>query len=68
VEHAAYPFTKIYVGLPASPQAANSGGYTNTMTLRNTVLPVATNYGGVMLWDRYFDKRSNYSGNIKNWV
>jgi hypothetical protein len=34
------------------------------------VLPVVTNYGGVMLWDRYFDfdKRSNYSGNIKNWA
>ncbi|OEL26653.1 Xylanase inhibitor protein 1 [Dichanthelium oligosanthes] len=67
---AAYPFTKIYVGLPASPQAAKSG-YTDPATLRRAVLPVAqkaTNYGGVMVWDRYFDKRSNYSGSIKNWV
>ena len=67
---AAYPFTKIYVGVPASPQAAASG-YTDPATLRRAVLPVAqkaTNYGGVMLWDRYFDKRSNYSGSIKNWV
>ncbi|XP_062198376.1 xylanase inhibitor protein 1-like [Phragmites australis] len=67
---AAYPFTKIYVGLPASPQAAKSG-YTDPNTLRNVVLPVAqkaSNYGGVMLWDRYYDKRSNYSGNIKNWA
>jgi chitinase len=35
------------------------------------VLPVAQKaayYGGVMLWDRYFDKRSSYSGSIKSWV
>jgi chitinase len=41
------------------------------VTLRRAVLPVAqkaANYGGVMLWDRYFDKRSNYSGSIKSWV
>ncbi|KAF8687776.1 hypothetical protein HU200_042712 [Digitaria exilis] len=66
----AYPFTKIYVGVPASPQAAASG-YMDPATLRRAVLPVAqkaSNYGGVMIWDRYFDKRSNYSGAIKNWV
>jgi chitinase len=67
---AAYPFTKFYVGLPASPQAARSG-FTEPGALRRTVLPVAqtaANYGGVMVWDRYFDKRSNYSGSIKSWV
>ncbi|CAL4962936.1 unnamed protein product [Urochloa decumbens] len=67
---AAYPFTKIYVGVPASPAAAETG-YTDPAALRREVLPVAqksTNYGGVMIWDRYFDKRSNYSASIKNWV
>ncbi|CAO2206955.1 unnamed protein product [Urochloa humidicola] len=67
---AAYPFTKIYVGVPASPAAAGNG-YTAPAALRGAVLPVAqkaTNYGGVMVWDRYFDKRSNYSASIKNWV
>ncbi|CAO2170468.1 unnamed protein product [Urochloa humidicola] len=67
---AAYPFTKIYVGVPASPAAAETG-YTDPAALRRAVLPVAqkaNNYGGVMIWDRYFDKRSNYSASIKNWV
>lgn len=39
--------------------------------LRRKLVPVAhkaANYGGVMLWDRYLDKRSNYSGSIKSWV
>ncbi|WVZ51003.1 hypothetical protein U9M48_002196 [Paspalum notatum var. saurae] len=70
---AAYPFTEFYVGVPASPAAAGSGGggYTDPETLRRAVLPVAkkaNNYGGVMVWDRYFDKRSNYSASIKTWV
>ncbi|RCV39703.1 hypothetical protein SETIT_8G244400v2 [Setaria italica] len=67
---AAYPFTKIYVGVPASPQAAETG-YKDPAALRRAVVPVAqkaSNYGGVMIWDRYFDKRSNYSGSIKSWV
>ena len=67
---AAYPFTKIYVGVPASPQAAASG-YTAPATLRRAVLPVAqkaANYGGVMLWDRNFDARSNFSSYVKRWA
>jgi chitinase len=63
---AAYPFTKFYVSLLTARR-----GFTDPGALRRLVLPVvqkAANYVGVILWDRYFDKRSNYSGSIKSWV
>jgi chitinase len=54
---AALPTASVFVGLPASPDAA-SGGYIDADTLASRVLPVvrrAANYGGVMLWSRYDD-------------
>ncbi|KAJ1275681.1 hypothetical protein BS78_05G154400 [Paspalum vaginatum] len=67
---AAFPSSRIYLGLPASPEAAKEG-YLYPKSLYYGVLPVvqkAANYGGVMLWDRYYDKASNYSSYVKRWA
>nr|XP_048323117.1 acidic endochitinase-like [Ziziphus jujuba var. spinosa] len=58
---------KLFLGLPASPDAAPSGGYIIPEILNNEVLPIikkTPKYGGVMLWNRYFDRLTNYSSNI----
>ncbi|XP_038726383.1 hevamine-A-like [Tripterygium wilfordii] len=62
------PTTKIFLGLPASPEAAGTG-FIPASTLISTVLPVikdSTKYGGVMLWSKYYDDQSGYSSSIKN--
>ncbi|TKW00621.1 hypothetical protein SEVIR_8G122900v4 [Setaria viridis] len=67
---AAYPSSRIFLGLPASPEAAKEG-YLYPKSLYYGVLPAvqkAANYGGVMLWDRYYDERSNYSSYVKRWA
>ncbi|KAL6662255.1 hypothetical protein ACP70R_000114 [Stipagrostis hirtigluma subsp. patula] len=67
---AAFPSTRIYLGLPASPEASKEG-YLYPKSLYYGVLPVvqmAANYSGVMLWDRYYDKRSSYSSYVKRWA
>ena len=67
---AAYPSSRIFLGLPASPEAAKEG-YLYPKSLYYGVLPVvqkAANYGGVMLWDRNFDARSNFSSYVKRWA
>ncbi|OEL31742.1 Xylanase inhibitor protein 1 [Dichanthelium oligosanthes] len=67
---AAYPSSQIFLGLPASPKAAKEG-YLYPKSLYYGVLPVVqkvVNYGGVMLWDRYYDKHSNYSSYVKRWA
>ncbi|KAF7826113.1 acidic endochitinase-like [Senna tora] len=46
------PNTKVFLGLPASPQAAGSG-FIPVSDLTSTILPAikpTSNYGGVMLW------------------
>lgn len=61
---------KFYVGLPASTSAAGSG-YVPTQVLISQVLPFvkrSSKYGGVMLWDRFADKKTGYSSNIKRRV
>ncbi|XP_062186430.1 xylanase inhibitor protein 1-like [Phragmites australis] len=65
---AAYPAAQIYVGLPASEQTV---GYVHPKNLYYGVIPVvqkAANYGGIMIWDRYDDKRTNYSSYAKEWA
>lgn len=45
---------KIYIGAPASPQAANQGSYVDATTLGNIAIETRKNYssfGGIMLWD-----------------
>ncbi|MDK0841538.1 hypothetical protein P5E51_15665, partial [Clostridium perfringens] len=65
---AAYPATRIYFGLPASEKA---NGYVYPKDLYYDQVPVvqkADNYGGFMIWDRYYDKQSNYSSYVKYWA
>lgn len=57
-----------FVGLPASQAAAPSGGYIPPSNLVSQVLPVvrkSTKYGGIMLWNRYYDLLNGYSGAVK---
>ncbi|GAU39774.1 hypothetical protein TSUD_220180 [Trifolium subterraneum] len=64
------PAKKIFLGLPASPQAAGSG-FISATDLTSKVLPAiqdSSKYGGVMLWSRYYDDQSGYSSSIKNHV
>ncbi|XP_023740724.1 acidic endochitinase SE2 [Lactuca sativa] len=61
---------QIFLGLPAATGAAGSG-YIPPDVLTSSVLPSIKNspkYGGVMLWDRFFDQQSGYSAAIKNSV
>ncbi|CAN6460891.1 unnamed protein product [Victoria cruziana] len=64
------PTSKIFLGLPASADAASSGFILNT-TLISNVLPIVKaypRYGGVMLWNKYYDDQSGYSASIRNYV
>ncbi|CAA2934977.1 acidic endochitinase-like [Olea europaea subsp. europaea] len=54
------PATKIFLGLPAAPDAAGSG-FIPVADLTSTVLPAikgSTKYGGVMLWSKYYDDQT----------
>lgn len=56
---------QIFLGLPASPEAAGSG-YIPPDVLNSEVLPAikgTPKYGGVMLWSKYYDQ--GYSSAIK---
>uniref|UniRef100_A0A0D3GTW5 GH18 domain-containing protein n=1 Tax=Oryza barthii TaxID=65489 RepID=A0A0D3GTW5_9ORYZ len=67
---------RIYFGLPAAPAVAEEeqdgrSGYVYPKTLYYRYVPElqkAANYGGFMIWDRYSDKQSGYSGYVKNWA
>ncbi|XP_059667162.1 acidic endochitinase-like [Cornus florida] len=61
---------KIFLGLPASTQAAGSG-FIPANVLTSQILPVikgSPKYGGVMLWSKYWDDQSGYSSSIKSSV
>ncbi|MED6144922.1 hypothetical protein PIB30_020044 [Stylosanthes scabra] len=61
----------VFMGLPAAPDAAPSGGYIPPTDLCSRVLPIiklTPNYGGVMLWDRFRDVNSGFSNQIKDCV
>ncbi|KAL0308523.1 UNVERIFIED_CONTAM: Acidic endochitinase [Sesamum radiatum] len=61
---------EIFLGLPAA-QAAAGSGFIPADVLTSEVLPAikgSTKYGGVMLWDKYYDDQSGYSAAIKNVV
>ncbi|KAG6605762.1 hypothetical protein SDJN03_03079, partial [Cucurbita argyrosperma subsp. sororia] len=61
-----FPVGKLFMGLPASPSAAPSGGFIPANVLISRVLPrikTSPKYGGVMLWSKAFDK--GYSNAIK---
>lgn len=62
------PISKLYLGLPASPDATGrAGGYIPANELLHKILPRIEDtpkYGGVMLWSRYYDVESRYSDKI----
>ncbi|XP_022995220.1 acidic endochitinase-like [Cucurbita maxima] len=61
-----FPVGKLFMGLPAAPSAAPSGGFIPANVLISRVLPrikTSPKYGGVMLWSKAFDK--GYSNAIK---
>ena len=60
------PPASVFLGLPASPDAAASG-YIDPQALASRVLPVvngSANYCGIMLWSRYYDMQNSYSGKL----
>jgi len=64
------PANKIFLGLPASSEAAGSG-FIPSADLISEVLPAikgSSKYGGVMVWSRYYDVQSGYSSSIKSYV
>ncbi|KAI6672411.1 hypothetical protein NL676_000317 [Syzygium grande] len=57
---------KMFLGLVASSDAAS--GYVPPDVLISEILPVVNkseNYGGVMLWSKYYDEQNGYSEAIK---
>ncbi|XP_052171183.1 acidic endochitinase-like [Diospyros lotus] len=58
---------QVFLGLPAAPAAAGSG-YIPPDVLVSDVLPTiksSPKYGGVMLWNRFYDIQNGYSPAIK---
>ncbi|KAF0917862.1 hypothetical protein E2562_021517 [Oryza meyeriana var. granulata] len=65
---AGLPAATVFLGLPASPDAAGSG-FVDADTLASQVLPMvegAANYGGIMLWSRSYDKDSSLSVKLQS--
>ncbi|XP_044973004.1 acidic endochitinase-like [Hordeum vulgare subsp. vulgare] len=62
------PAGKIFLGLPASKDAAGTG-FVPAGELTSRVLPLvkgSPRYGGVMLWSKFYDDRTGYSSVIKS--
>ncbi|KAL6840096.1 hypothetical protein ACP4OV_029906 [Aristida adscensionis] len=67
---ASIPAGRVFLGLPAAPQAAGSG-FVPASNLTSEVLPVvkgSPKYGGIMLWSRFYDLRNGYSDAVKSQV
>ncbi|QHO14377.1 hypothetical protein HN51_071751 [Arachis hypogaea] len=61
------PNNTVLLGLPAAPRAAGSG-FVAAEVVADEILPYirkGSNYGGVMLWSRYYDVQTNFSEKIK---
>lgn len=64
------PNNSLFLGLPAGPDAAGYGYMTPEVVIAE-VLPhikKTSNYGGVMLWDRFRDVTNDFSGKILPYV
>ncbi|CAL9150428.1 unnamed protein product [Musa hybrid cultivar] len=62
--------SEVFLGLPASPDAATTG-FIDIGNLTGIVLPfvkMSEKYGGMMLWNRYYDRISKYSYQAKDYV
>ncbi|KAF7003778.1 hypothetical protein CFC21_019063 [Triticum aestivum] len=62
------PAKQIFLGLPASPEAAGSG-FIPADDLKSDVLPLIKStgkYGGIMLWSKYYDDQDGYSSSVKS--
>ncbi|XP_052136808.1 xylanase inhibitor protein 2-like [Oryza glaberrima] len=60
---AAYPGSLVYLGVVASPEQ-DANAYLPRKALFSDVLSHIVekpNYGGLMIWDRYYDKKTGYS-------
>ena len=60
---AAYPGSLVYLGVVASPEQ-DANAYLPRKVLFSDVLSHIVekpNYGGLMIWDRYYDKKTGYS-------
>ncbi|TKY48163.1 Acidic endochitinase [Spatholobus suberectus] len=60
---------KIFLGLEADPAMVPGGGYIPADVLMSQIIPAinnSPNYGGVVLWSRYYDKLSGYSTDIQS--
>uniref|UniRef100_A0ACD5VZ10 Uncharacterized protein n=1 Tax=Avena sativa TaxID=4498 RepID=A0ACD5VZ10_AVESA len=64
---AAYPASKIFLGLTAS---LSDACYFERHDVMIPIVQKPDNYGGVMIWDRYNDGQNynHYSSYVKNWV
>ncbi|KAM3295795.1 hypothetical protein ACQJBY_038224 [Aegilops geniculata] len=62
---AAYPATRFFIRLTADEKSYQWIHPKNVYYGITPVVQKKDNYGGVMLWDRYFDKQSDYSSYIK---
>ncbi|CAL9131059.1 unnamed protein product [Musa textilis] len=61
--------SKVFLGLIASPNAGN--GFVRPETLINNVLPIvkpSEKYGGIMIWNRYYDVITHFSAALKGHV
>ncbi|KAG0529476.1 hypothetical protein BDA96_05G101500 [Sorghum bicolor] len=72
---ARYPTTEVHLGLAAAESGVPDGAQGTVAVylkyLYYLLLPEvqkARNYGGVVVWDRYSDKRTGYSGVVKGWA
>ncbi|XBI44432.1 hypothetical protein VPH35_109066 [Triticum aestivum] len=61
---AAYPATRFFIGLTADDKSYQWIHPKNVYYGITPVVQKEDNYGGVMLWDRYFDKQSDYGSYI----
>ncbi|KAF7813007.1 Acidic endochitinase [Senna tora] len=67
----ALPNNTVFLGIPADSYATGGSGYIEPKVLKSQVLPElkkASNYGGVMIYNRYFDSLNGYSDQIKDSV
>ncbi|KAL6907947.1 hypothetical protein ACP4OV_002117 [Aristida adscensionis] len=67
---ARYPRSQVYLGLAAA-NVAGEDDQVLAKALYDDLLPAvqkAANYGGIMLWNRFDDKRTGYGNTVKYWA